>query len=259
MLWAITLFIIGAPSYTVISYLAKYLKDPKTAFNKLYIFTSLLSMFLIIMLSPTFLVPGILPFEVAGTAGFIFVIVGCFSLSFTGNYLLNLPITFLLKELSAANISVMAGLKPKPRYLIYLFALIGLLALIGGATVNALVQYEASIHTEGTIAGIGVNIYGNAALSQPLSTLSWGIPHPGDVVYRTIWVLNTGNMPVTLGMYTDDWVPPSAQDFILISWDYHNTEIIPNESVQIDLILTVSPQISGITNFGFDITIVASG
>lgn len=255
---SIVLFIIGAVTYTAISYVAKYLKKPETRFNMLYLITALLSMFLVIMLSPTFLLPGILPFAVSGATGTGYIIIASFSMGLTGNFFLNLPLTYLLKKLSEAKITQLTTVKPSIKYVLYVLATIALIGLIFGASVYAVVQYQASIHTTGTIKTVGVKIYSNPELSDELVTIDWGLRPPGSEVSVEMWVQNTGNSPVTLTFYTDNWNPAAASDYMTLSWDYAGQTINPNAAQKIILTLSVSAEISGITNFSFDITVVAS-
>lgn len=256
MFLSLTMFILGAIIYTAIGYIAKYLKDPQTAFNTIYIFTALLSMFLVILLSPTFLLPGILPFKVAGTTGYLFVIVSCFSLGFSANFLLNLPITFLLKQIT--NHNIIDALKPKPRYIIYLVAFIGIIALITGASVNALAQYDASFHTTGTIkTPPNISVYSNAALTMQLEVIDWGTQEPGEHIGQITFIKNTGSYPIQLSLYTSDWTPAQAQSYMTVTWDYDLSVLQPNEVKQVWINLDISDTITGITDFSFDIHIVA--
>jgi len=258
IVWSIILFVVGAVTYTTISYAAKYLKNPKTEFNMLYIFTALLSMFLVILLAPTFLIPGILPFAVSGASGMGYIIIASFSMGLTGNFFVNLPLSFLLKKLAEANILSLTSVKPSVKYVLYLVATICLIGLISGASVYAVVQYEASIHTTGTITTIGVRVYSDSALSNELVTINWGLREPGSQISVEMWIQNTGNRPVTLSFYTSNWNPAAANDYMSLSWDYAGETINPDAARKVTLTLSVSSQISGITNFAFDITVVAA-
>lgn len=255
---SIVLFIAGSIAYTGISYVAKYLKDPTTQFNWLYFLTSLLSMFLVILIAPAFLLPGILPFAVSGNSGTMYIVLASFSMGLAGNFLLNLPLSYLLKQLSNAGVTSLTTVAPKAKYVIYLIATVALIGLIVGASVYAVVQYERSITTSGTIETVGVNIYSDAGLGNELTTINWGLREPGSVVNQVLYIQNTGNSEVVLNFYTSDWQPSATQDYMNLSWDYGGETLAPNQAIQVTLTLTVSPQISGITNFSFDITVVAS-
>lgn len=255
---AIILFVVGSVSYTAISYVTKYLKTPETKFNMLYVLTALLSMFLVILLAPMFLLPGILPFAVSGATGTGFIIFASFSMGLTANFFVNMPLSYLLKKLSEANVSSLTSVKPSIKHVLYVVAIVCLIGLISGASVYAVVQYQASIHTTGTIKTVGVKIYSDSALSNELVTINWGLREPGSEVPVEIWIQNTGNSPVTLSFYTSNWNPAAANDYMSLSWDYAGETINPDAARKVTLTLSVSSQISGITNFAFDITVVAA-
>lgn len=255
---SIIFFIVGSISYTAISYIAKYMKESTTSFNWLYILTALLSMFLVILLAPAFLLPGILPFAVSGATGQIYILIASFSMGLTANFFVNMPLSYLLKQLQAANITSLTTVRPTVRHILYLAATIGLIVLISGASVYAVIQYEQSISTTGTIHTVGVNIYSDIALANELTTIDWGLQEPGNTVTKTMYVQNTGSTPVTLYFYTSNWMPSTAQDYMTLDWNYDGSTIAPNSVKQISLTLAVSSTISGITNFSFDITVVAS-
>lgn len=55
-----------------------------------------------------------------------------------------------------------------------------------------------------------------------------------------------------------NWNPKAASRYITLSWDYGGQSISPNNVVPVVLTLSVSKDISGITNFSFDIIITAT-
>ena len=73
-------------------------------------------------------------------------------------------------------------------------------------------------------------------------------------------IKNEGSTPITLSMYASNWTPESlaTSNYLVLSWDYNSNPINADENVQITFTLTVSPDIEGITNFSFDITIVGT-
>jgi len=104
----------------------------------------------------------------------------------------------------------------------------------------------------------GIGIYSNAQGTVSLTSIEWGTLTPGGSNSITCYIKNEGSSPVTLAMQTSDWQPISAQNYITLSWNYNAQSISPNQVVQVTLTLSVNPNIQGITNFGFDITIVGS-
>jgi hypothetical protein len=59
-------------------------------------------------------------------------------------------------------------------------------------------------------------------------------------------------------MYTSNWSPSGADNYLDFDWNYGGQSINPNNAIQVTFTLTVSASIEGITTFGFDITIVGT-
>lgn len=259
---AIISFVVGAVTYTGISYVSKYLKDPTVQFNNLYLLTALLSMFLVILLAPTFLLPGILPFAVSGFTGFAFIIAAGFCIGFVANFLINMPLTFLLKKLAElqpeGTVGGLTNLDANKKRILIIAAVIGLIALIGTTSVYAVVQYNASIHAKGSIAGIGIKIFSDAGLSNEVTEIDWGLREPGSSKTYTVYIENTKNTPATLSMYTSNWDPAVANDYMTLTWDYDDSVLQPQGVITVTFTLTVDAEVSGITNFDFQITVTAT-
>ena len=109
-----------------------------------------------------------------------------------------------------------------------------------------------------TTAGIGV--YSDEQCNNPLTSLSWGTLEPGGSQNIGCYIKNEGSLASTLSMYASNWDPESlaTSNYLVLSWDYDTTPIDVDEAVQITFTLTVSPDIEGITTFGFDIIITGS-
>jgi len=107
-----------------------------------------------------------------------------------------------------------------------------------------------------TTAGIGV--YSNSQCSTQLNSVSWGTLQPGENQNAICYIKNEGNTPITLTLQASNWSPSSASNYLALSWNYNNQPISPDQVVQVTLTLSVASNIAGITNFGFDITIIGS-
>jgi uncharacterized membrane protein len=125
--------------------------------------------------------------------------------------------------------------------------------------VRSLYQTSNTISSIGTLKAIGIEIYQNEDLADRVTTINWGTLKPGDTKTYTIYISNKGNFPLTLSMSTSNWNPPSASDYLSLTWSYSGQTIRAGEAVQVTLTLTVNRSISGLSNFGFDITTVGSG
>ena len=85
--------------------------------------------------------------------------------------------------------------------------------------------------------------------------IDWGTIEVGGEATENVTVTNALSAAVTLSLQTSNWDPANASDFMTLSWDYANQTLAKDVSLLINLTLSVSPEIEGITDFSFDIWI----
>ncbi|MEJ2242471.1 MAG: hypothetical protein P8Y18_10070 [Candidatus Bathyarchaeota archaeon] len=112
-----------------------------------------------------------------------------------------------------------------------------------------------NIHIE---ASPGIGVYSNQYGTSPLTSLNWGTLEPGQDQSITTYIKNEGNTPITLTLQTSSWTPSSATDYLTVTWDYSGQPINVGQIAEITLTLDVDSDITGITEFSFDITILAT-
>ena len=136
-----------------------------------------------------------------------------------------------------------------------------LYTLVLGALVPVMSAIESNrtISSTGSVKAIGVGVFWDQACTNAVTSISWGTIEPGSSVDRTVYIKNTGNDAVTLSLATSNWSPGNASSYMTLSWDYGGQSINANAVVQVKLTLSVLSSVSGITDFSFDITIVATG
>ena len=136
-----------------------------------------------------------------------------------------------------------------------------LTAVILAALLATLVglQYLRTIPATGRIKTIGCEVYWDAALTNRVTSINWGTMTPGENKDMTVDIKNTGNAPATLTLGTQNWVPSTASNFINLWWNYNNSTIPEGIGIPVVFTLDISPSITGITSFSFDIIIIASG
>jgi hypothetical protein len=132
-------------------------------------------------------------------------------------------------------------------------AAMGVLVSALGALVST-----RTISSTGSITAVGIGVYSDSGCTTVLTSISWGALSPGATTTRTIYLKNNGTIPVTLTMATGNWNPASASNYITLAWDKQNYVLPAGSTVQAVLTLTVFSSISGITNYGFDITITGT-
>jgi uncharacterized repeat protein (TIGR01451 family) len=129
-------------------------------------------------------------------------------------------------------------------------AVMGLMASALGAIV-----VTRTVSNSGSVTAVGVGVYSDTTCTTALSAISWGTLNPGDVKTYTMYVKNTGNVPVTLNMTVSNWSPSSASSYITLTWNQEKSVLSAGQVATAVLTLSVSSGITGIASFSFDITI----
>ncbi|MEM4143340.1 MAG: hypothetical protein QW445_04275 [Candidatus Bathyarchaeia archaeon] len=137
--------------------------------------------------------------------------------------------------------------------------LIIITGIILTATTAGVLTVNKAIPATGTISTINLEAYSDAACSQPLTSIDWGTISPGATVTKTIYLKNTGNVPMTLSMTTNNWSPTNANGPITITWDRESATLPAGQSIAAVITLRVSSSISGITSFSVNIVITGTG
>jgi hypothetical protein len=125
-------------------------------------------------------------------------------------------------------------------------------------TTLAALSASQTVPITGTIATVNVEAYSDAACTQPVTTLNIGTVSPGSTATQTIYVKNTGNIPLTLTMATSDWNPTGADSYLSLSWNRQNTILAAGQSIQATLTLTVAADTGSITTFSVSATITGT-
>ena len=132
------------------------------------------------------------------------------------------------------------------------------LALSTLTQVMSSVQTNTRISNQGSLKTVGVGVYWDSGLTNRVSSIDWGLLEPGSNVNKTVYIRNEGNAAAVLSITTSNWSPSNASSYLNLNWDYGGQTINVNEVVQVKLTLSALSSIAGITNFSFDITIIAN-
>lgn len=154
------------------------------------------------------------------------------------------------------------------------------LVFIGGVSVVGLLQSTERVGSSGIVVqppppppppppssppqspppepDIEIDVYGDAACTQVISSVGWGEIEAGSSKTRVVYVKNNGDDGVSLSLLTENWNPSGASNYLQLSWDYNGSTIVSGEVRQITLTLSVSSSASGINGFSFDIVIIGS-
>ena len=125
-------------------------------------------------------------------------------------------------------------------------------------SVFALLQSNRTVSNTGTIITVNVGVYQDSGCTQVLSTIDWGNVAPGSSPSKTIYVKNTGGIPISLNITVNTWNPSNAANYMTLTWNQESTVLNVGNSVATLLVLSISPSITGITNFSFNATITGT-
>jgi len=131
--------------------------------------------------------------------------------------------------------------------------------VIGSAVTFAFLSSQRAIPSSGLVVSVGVGVYSDAGCTVNVTSVDWGSVYPGESVSRVVYVKNTGNAPITLGMATGGWNPAVAEGQLAISWNREGASLSPNGSIAATLTLTVSASVHDVASFSANIIITGSG
>jgi len=141
-----------------------------------------------------------------------------------------------------------------------IFVLVAVLAFLAGSAITfALMHWTWRIPSLATLKVVGIGVYEDPGCTVSVAQIDWGMVEPEDMATFDAYIKNESNVPITLTMYTEDWSPANASNFIGFSWDYDGSEILVDGSIPVAFLLNVDPATAGIDTFSFTIVIVGSG
>ena len=129
-------------------------------------------------------------------------------------------------------------------------------------------DYDRTVSTTGTITVQGLEIYGGDIKSEGANVyVDWGELTLGASKSASFYVKSTSNVDVELGLNVTNWLPTGIKDYVTISWNYNGTLLSPTQAILATVNLEVASDghfidflvQNGVTTFGFDMTIYASG
>ena len=142
---------------------------------------------------------------------------------------------------------------------VYLFIAAVCIVALSGFTLSVL-TVSRNISSTGSINVVaGLGVYSDSACQNNLTTINWGTLSPGSSANFTCYIKNVSSgTSLLLNMTTSAWNPTSANGPIAITWNQEGTVLLPNQSTMAVLTLSVSPSITGISNFSVQITITGT-
>ena len=102
---------------------------------------------------------------------------------------------------------------------------------------------------------LGVYWDGYCTSTEAVNTIDWGILMPGQVREVVVYVRNQGNDTFVLVLMPLNWNPENASQYLSLVLNCEDTKIEVGQVAAVTLRLSVSPSITGVYDFGFDIVL----
>src|SRR5664280_2122671 len=80
----------------------------------------------------------------------------------------------------------------------------------------------------------------------------------GTATTQTVYIKNTGNIPETLTITTNNWNPTNATSSLTLTWNRQNTILNAGTSIQATLTLTAASNTGSLTTFSCDVTLTGT-
>ena len=122
-------------------------------------------------------------------------------------------------------------------------------------TVFGLLSNSKNIQSSGTVKAVNIGVYWDSGCTNATSTIGWGMLSPGESKNVTVYLRNEGNVALRSNLTVQNWVPTGSSSYMGLVWNRENQTVAVGSVVTAVLTLSVSPSITGITDFGFDIVI----
>ena len=134
-----------------------------------------------------------------------------------------------------------------------------LVILTAGLTFSA-ISVTKNISSQGSVnVAAGLGVYSDVACQNNLAMINWGNLSPGASANYTCYIKNVGSgTSLLLNMTTSLWNPAAANGPIAVTWNEEGAVLLPNQSITAIFTLTISPTITGVSNFSVQISITGT-
>jgi hypothetical protein len=148
--------------------------------------------------------------------------------------------------------------------LIPLITLVFTAIALSAVTAGVLIAQQ-NVPAPGQLGGGGIttNTVNVGVFSDPQATtlctnIDFGNLNSGNIVTKTIYIKNTGNITETLSMTVTDWNPSTATSSLFLTWNQENAKLQAGATVPATLTLNIAADTGDLSDFNFNIVISGS-
>lgn len=144
------------------------------------------------------------------------------------------------------------------KYPLIAILIIAVMATIAVFLTSAVLFGDRTIYNEGNVNAIGVGVYWEESCVNNVSLIDWGYLEPGSTQNVTVFIRNEGNVPMILNMTVGNWNPSTTPTYVTVGWNREGYVVDSGTVAETIVTLSVSQNVTDITSFSFDLTIVGS-
>ncbi len=147
---------------------------------------------------------------------------------------------------------------PKPVFL----AITAIVVMLFSATALGILTVTQTLSSSGSItvsSTPNIGVYSDSQCTQALTSIDWGAIAPGSSASKTVYIKNTGNVPLTLTMTANSWNPAAAPNYLKLTWNKQSSALAVSQSTPAVLTMSVNSGVTGLTSFSLSIAIVGTG
>ena len=132
--------------------------------------------------------------------------------------------------------------------------------LVATATIAIVeaVSNRKAVPNQGKLKSVNLGLYWDNACTNATVAVDWGVFSSGSASNVTIYVRNEGSSAVRLNLTTRNWNPANASEYVSLTWNREGQVLEPRTVATATFTLSVSANISGITDFSFDTTVTGA-
>jgi len=116
-----------------------------------------------------------------------------------------------------------------------------------------LISNVSAIETVGTFG-----VYWNSNCTTKVTSINWGNMTPGQEKTTLFYIRNEASSPMFLAGIDKNWNPTTAQSYIHFTFDSDDQKIQAGQTKKVTCTLTVSIEITNISNYSFDILLLGT-
>jgi len=140
---------------------------------------------------------------------------------------------------------------------VLLIIVVVVVTLLLSAAISIILNNNSSITLPsiGNIHTIGVKAYWDPNLKNQTTGINWGTVYTGESYNVTLYLQSTSNVPTALELTITNWTfintnntiasgPADSTPYLNLTWNYNNSTLNPNQTIQTTFTLTTDNSMS---------------